>query len=772
MRMQSQHTLLMSVVVAGWLLGCQRAEAPPSEERVVSHGHGAFIGESGKVLKADLGLVRRTQKELLERLRGRALERGGIDLEAPRKLIDSQVEDEVLADALYIEWLNDTLRTEEVGQVRALNNALRMHYLEDLREPDMAPQELHDTKGVGAQVARKLEAQGITTFATTNEGKEYIRECAAAGVPIPPPMFSFAWVPRGVIRDEFILENLQAELLHYTSTSPPGLCLALPRYRSDGVNIDLLGIICLGTVSNKACFWDSPKPSTFQRGVVTPIEAFKGGAGLVSGTDMCTDCHAGENPFIVHPERPPFDGLATMGSGWYEPLVHPDWPQNAGPSSLLEAVASEGRCDSCHRGGGIAGRFPSLSMELPGYCVRVLQNAVRPAPLGTMPPNGGNRDLYLKHIGVLEAACNAPSPTGVEVPVSFPDDPTFLSPPIVVDPLYACGTRVSVRGAVLDAKVTLRIDGTDVDTLIARNPSQEVFKVPRLEKGQQVTVRQEKSGALSLESPAIPVRDHTADYPAGLPAPAIDPTLIHECSEVISVRHVPNATVTVTVNGGAPVMGLSSSDWTALRPGKTPLEVDYVMEAQISLCDDKSPVSAPQKVVKAPASLPPPVLAPPRTFAGQELVSLSGLTHGTRTELRVPGAGPAGGFSTPVSWFPHYDFATPLGRPLKQDEVLVVQQTLCEKGTPLQSQPAEPCFMLPAPRIQPPLPGTNFVAVTSAIPGARIRVRDASNKEIGDGSGNVILLSRVLVPRDLLTVVQQVGECTSAKGYRIGVREK
>ncbi|MFY1832314.1 hypothetical protein ACN47A_40835 [Myxococcus fulvus] len=43
---------------------------------------------------------------------------------------------------------------------------------------------------------------------------------------------------------------------------------------------------------------------------------------------------------------------------------------------------------------------------------------------------------------------------------------------------------------------------------------------------------------------------------------------------------------------------------------------------------------------------------------------------------------------------------------------------------------------------------------------------------MGDGSGNVILLRRVLVPGDVLTVVQQLGDCTSLTAYRIGVREK
>lgn len=60
--------------------------------------------------------------------------------------------------------------------------------------------------------------------------------------------------------------------------------------------------------------------------------------------------------------------------------------------------------------------------------------------------------------------------------------------------------------------------------------------------------------------------------------------------------------------------------------------------------------------------------------------------------------------------------------------------------------------------------------VTQFVPGARIRVYDDTGDELGDGSGTVVMLKRTLTGADILTVVQQVGECTSRQGYRVSVR--
>jgi hypothetical protein len=191
--------------------------------------------------------------------------------------------------------------------------------------------------------------------------------------------------------------------------------------------------------------------------------------------------------------------------------------------------------------------------------------------------------------------------------------------------------------------------------------------------------------------------------------------------------------------------------------------------AEQSLCADTSPVSDKVSAVKAPASMPAPSFDPPQVFAGQQLITVGSLTNGSHTRMTVSGA-PAGEFSTPISHWSNYDLATALGHPLAGGDSVSAQQKLCVAGPENKTPPAGKCDELPAPRIFTPLAGTSFVVVWQAVPGARIRVYDASNTEIGDGSGSIITLSRVLTSSDVLTVVQQVGECTSKRAYRISVR--
>jgi hypothetical protein len=59
----------------------------------------------------------------------------------------------------------------------------------------------------------------------------------------------------------------------------------------------------MGVRSSRTCFFDNPATVLFPRYVSTPITSFVGGASLPgNGQGECTDCHAGENPWIVHPE--------------------------------------------------------------------------------------------------------------------------------------------------------------------------------------------------------------------------------------------------------------------------------------------------------------------------------------------------------------------------------------------------------------------------------------------------------------------------------------
>jgi hypothetical protein len=251
-----------------------------------------------------------------------------------------------------------------------------------------------------------------------------------AGVPIPPSIGIIAnattpgWTIRGVIPPDrqFIFQTSQtgasapsaAEVRTFSDAN--GVCIALPRY--DGVTIGPRstvladGVICLSRTTSKVCFWDNqmasrPDPVTFLAGTVVPIGLDPAGGIYQAGGEelqdlvggVCTDCHAGENPFVIHPDVVLSTGI-TMGSlvpirfapNRYDPIVKASWPQNQLSHNLAYVP---GTCSGCHNAAGTGGRLPHLSFPDPppmppatlsGYCGTILRTAVEGRPAGTVPP--------------------------------------------------------------------------------------------------------------------------------------------------------------------------------------------------------------------------------------------------------------------------------------------------------------------------------------------------------------------------------------------------
>jgi hypothetical protein len=259
-----------------------------------------------------------------------------------------------------------------------------------------------------AAVLATVSTRPCRSDVTTLSGADYANECRNNGVPTPPDWGDSRWISRGLQNTVFISAGLQAEVFTYSSALPEGMCIALPRYDSTN-SIRLLGIICLGKVSGKACFWDNQTGGAQffpQKGDAVPFSRFGGGADLTnSNAGVCTSCHAGENPYIIHPGTPLGSlrglGLPTFPDQWYRPIVRSGWPQNAGPQ------ATSGACTSCHTLGGQGGRFPKLSTAIDGYCGTILPRAIS----RTMPPGNPGDPGYAMHAAALQAMCNSsPSP--------------------------------------------------------------------------------------------------------------------------------------------------------------------------------------------------------------------------------------------------------------------------------------------------------------------------------------------------------------------------
>jgi hypothetical protein len=763
-------------------------------------GHGVVTDSRGRELELNEKLIARIQKAYIRNLENPNLavrQSGQFDpsqINSRQKVIFSIVDDRILANAIYIDWLVDHRKPRDEARFSTVNNTLRWFYVLQIQQNPILPDaKFRWGKGLKDDEATELEGEGIVVYSITNKGMpEYCDQCLEAGVPVPQNMFGSEWENLGTFDgEEFISTGTFPELLIYVSRDPEGFCLALPRYNTsgsapDGSQATLFGVICLGTRTSKACFFDNPRNVFFKKNeVVNFRERFVGGSDLiVNNQGTCTDCHAGENPFVIHPDKPAFAAIwskvtSTVPPRWYDPLVDATWPQNPGPSYILDAVSSVGRCNSCHQQGS-AGRFPDLSFPLREYCQDVFSNAVRaPSSGGTMPPAPYTLSEFAPHINALRASCGAVRFPGKVEPGSQTPDPSFISPPMVLGPLYACATAVAVGGAVLDAKVSLLSNDVEVATIYpARSPFRIDFMgLQKLEPGQVITAIQESDGAISAPSAPVTVRDHTVDYPAGLPKPFVDPSTVYECAEVISVRHVPGATVTVFTNGRDPRSFISSWDWTIVHPSGAPFSVGDEFTVNQTLCTDKSDISDPPAVRARTGPTAPllvPILKPPSIVAGQELLFIENIVEGANVTVEETSSPWSGTFSTPVNWKPDFDIKIPLGRPLRPGDSIRLRQELCSSiGDWSPGDQVQPCKNLPAPLIETPIAGNDFVIVAESLPGARIMIFDSAGVEIGDGSGTVIFLSRPIIAGETLIVVQQLGECTGQFVYRVqAVRRK
>lgn len=423
----------VAAVIAALPAGAQQAGPP-----VASIGHGAFVDANGRQIVPTekfiseaiawyrndvMGRVAADRRTLNEKLLGEA--RRSRVLNANQRL---------LLEMRAAEWLyaNAQRLPADDRNRRALNafaHVLRFELPKSSTDLYGAYARRFD---LGADFETYLQRFGFgiaaaarPLTATTNAGLAYINECRSHGVPIPPPIGDSRWVSRGFIpRNQLFLRNQSVEVQTFTSTTPQGLCIALPRSNdtnpADGVTVALDGVICLGKrpspLSGKStvCFWDNQmngQSFEFTKGDRIPIgwndpaqvnpnpsgRFMSGGAQLTSiGAGMCSDCHAGQNPFVVHPNTvlstlgsPPLN-LPMFGDTWYDPLVLASWPQN---EKRLNDVYAPAACQTCHTTGS-AGRLPHISTGISDYCTTILQNAVRGgvdatgAPISpTMPPS-------------------------------------------------------------------------------------------------------------------------------------------------------------------------------------------------------------------------------------------------------------------------------------------------------------------------------------------------------------------------------------------------
>jgi len=736
---------------------------------IVGSGHGSLFAPDGTIIPPSQELIARTVQQYLDQARRDSNEGVLEKLKSIEETIirssDDLKLDTVIRDSIILDWLLEQNKNENAERISATNTAMRKAYFKNVLKINLRETPLHYNTGLPLDTLKNFNDLGIAKFAITGvDSEEYVKLCRDQGVPIPP-----TWEPENENnKDRGDWRFIGTQNLNFASSAPVsevyavdtgtqgepnGLCIALPRIQNG--EIGLLGVICHSRENGKACFWDNESIALDEQ---VELSEFIGGNDLPGGGNTCSDCHAGENPYVVHPGTAIDLGAAQDSPVWHEPLVPASWPQNPGPTSLLNFIPlgpNDEDCRQCHVQND-AGRFPEVG-ELSLYCSTVLTNALNV----TMP---GNDPAFAIHANALRAFCNQPPPDGMEVPVEDPkENKEFISAPIIVEPLYACASAVEVRGAFYGAKVTIFIDDIQVAQSLVTEPSQQIVSVPSLITGQKVVAVQEKDGLVSEPGLPVIVRDHTLDYPMGLPSPTIDPTLVHECGRVIAVRHIRGADVTVFTNGGSDATFPTGGEWTNLPPAIRPFLLGDTYTAQQSMCADKSDISQKVEAVAPPSPMPIPTTDP--VFEGQELVAISNLAHGARTDV-FPSGGGITSFSTAVSWQSEVDIASANGGPISSGQSIGVVSSLCDDVKFEFPQP-QSCERLPAPTIAPPFVGNVHVDILSSVTGAQIIVFDESSAEIGHGSGAQVALNRPVVAGDVLTVIQRLGPCVSSTGYQI-----
>ena len=423
-----------------------------AQEDPISYvGHGALFHSEGRQVNPTPQIVERAQAhyraQLLARLQP-AQRRRFENLERTTRIDRAAADqDRLLVQNELLRWMLDNIADKSnLVHTGTKINALRLALtwkLPSAAEPQSEPKvEFQPSRGA-LQSLQTIADESSAKWARsviTSSGLAYTSACAAAGVPIPPPIGRMdpagtaGWQSLGFIptAEQFIV-GTPAEVRVFRSASPEGMCIALPRYADASKStVSLDGVLCLGRATSKMCMWDNQMSGatfTFPSGTVVPIGApdlainpagkyQAGGAELEFGAGgVCTNCHAGQNPYIIHPQSnlgsvlfgslgaPPLS-LPTFAAARYDPLAPASWPQNnlSMSPALVPPV-----CAGCHFAGGPGGAFPHLSAELSsGYCTAVLTNAIN----RTMPPGAGGSQASNPAVIALKNWCGVPASAG------------------------------------------------------------------------------------------------------------------------------------------------------------------------------------------------------------------------------------------------------------------------------------------------------------------------------------------------------------------------
>lgn len=381
-------------------------------------------------------------------------------------------------------------------------------------------------------------------------------------------------------------------------------------------------------------------------------------------------------------------------------------------------------------------------------------------------------------VGLMVAACDGEEEPRADPHVQpaeqFPveENAEHLSPPIVVEPLYACSPAVTVQGFVPEAEITVLVDGNPVATATSYSPWGQRIELPaQLVEGEVVTATQTFDGVTSAPSAGIMVRSHTEDYPHGFAAPSIRPTPLYACGGAVGVGDLvrgsllqvssetllPDGTFDAPTEVGR-VNGAGEGQWLFVSPD---FSEGNRVTARFSLCSDTSPSSLPEIVQPEPSTIPAPTVDEEVYENGRHVV-VRDVVNGAVIDVfadgsRVGGHAAPGGAQT-----------VRIDPPAVAGQVLTAEQKLCSSSPTSAGVPVRPCSELPPAKIRTPSAGDDRIEVIETVPGARVIIF-ADGEEVGDGGGPLIQLSRPIRVGEEIVVVQRLGDCESSWVYVVDV---
>jgi len=379
----------------------------PAPLRLSSTTHGVAFDQEGRPVTLDGTTILKVQEGLISTLRARLDKTGQQEFDAELKAQTGGSEgDKVYANAVAIGSLIDKVEPDDAESLRTQNVKLLTRYGGLVDKPVLL-NELSEGK-TPAFVDRKLTGpiiKGIDiggVFGPLRPIYLYARRCAAAGVPVPPPLNvsapSGGWTNAGEQKVSYLEPksaggvpyhpNKFSQMFYWIPSGGGAICIANPIVEDKVAkpnSINAFGVICQSLTApgkpSHACFWDN---ATDDMAYNSPHDVrnaadFNAPPHLPQD-NQCTDCHSGGHAYIVMPKFGITNGtdgdqtlvpsaieeaLKAYDSGrtpnfhsqdnYFVPLVDPTWPQNvakayaAGPATDPNDAAT---CGGCHGANG------------------------------------------------------------------------------------------------------------------------------------------------------------------------------------------------------------------------------------------------------------------------------------------------------------------------------------------------------------------------------------------------------------------------------------